>query len=283
MLERLLRELADQRTGNKFTFSLVIVDNDVNQTAKGVVAAAREEYSIDIVYDTEPKQNISLARNRAAMLSRGTFVAMIDDDEIPLSNWLLNMYEALGNNNADGVLGPVDPRFDENPPPWAVNGHLFERPHHETGTVLSWEQTRTGNVLLRRQLLVSEPEPFKKVLGSGGEDRDFFNRIIRKGARIVWCDEAPVYETIPPYRWKLKTLLKRALLRGKVSAEHMPLRSKDIIFSITAIFLYSFSLPFLYFTKKHMFIRYLIRGFDHIGKLLAAFRINPIKQVYITD
>ena len=40
---------------------------------------------------------------------------------------------------------------------------------------------------------------------------------IEQGHYFVWCNEAPVYETVPPERWKKSVILKRALLRGKVN------------------------------------------------------------------
>ena len=101
----------------------------------------------------EPQQNISLTRNKAIANATGDFIAFIDDDEFPAKRWLLTLFEASGKYGADGVLGPVKCHFDEKPPRWVIKGKFYERPTYPTGFVIDWTKGRTGNVLLRRQIL----------------------------------------------------------------------------------------------------------------------------------
>jgi glycosyltransferase involved in cell wall biosynthesis len=249
------------------------------QTAKRTVESVKETSLIPIDYYNEPEQNIALARNKAVENARGNFVAFIDDDESPDGNWLLNLYNALKRLKAEGILGPVIPRYGTKPPKWVVRGKFYERPSHETGSVLHWTNTRTGNVLLKKDIFNGNGNMFDPEFGMGGEDRDFFRRMIAKGFRFVWCAEAPVYEAVTPERCKRSFMLKRALLRGKIPHfSHF-----DMVKSLVAIPLYSSVLPILFLLGHDRFMKYLIKDFDHIGRILAFFGIDVIKQKYVME
>jgi hypothetical protein len=133
-------------------------------------------------------------------------------------------------------------------------------------------------VLLRRDLFDGKKNMFRPEFGSGGEDRDFFRRMIDQGCQFVWCAEAPVFEVIPPERYKKSFMLKRALLRGKTPYNH---GFTAYLKSLIAIPLYTLLLPFLFFIRHHIFMKYLISYFDHIGRILALLGIDVIKQKYV--
>jgi glycosyltransferase involved in cell wall biosynthesis len=281
LLKNLLEMLQNQITNDLFVYSVVVVDNDFNQSAKAIVESFKDNSKIQIEYYVEPIQNIALARNKAVVNSKGDFVAFIDDDEFPIDDWLLNLYQTLNKYGVEGVLGPIKPYFDTSPPKWIIKGRVFERPAHETGTILNWNNTRTGNVLLKRNLFGKQKDLFDPAYGSGGEDRDFFRRMIKIGYKFIWCGEATVLELIPPVRFKRTFMLKRALLRGKVSLiSSSPI---DILKSVLAIAQYTLMLPFLLFIGHHHFMKYLIKDFDHLGRVLAFFGINAVKENYVLE
>ncbi len=199
MLRRLLMELQNQNTGGLFTYSAVISDNDAAQSAKHVVEEIGRESLIAADYQCEPEQNIALARNRAVKQADGDFLAFIDDDEIPSKEWLLQLYKAIHEFHADGILSPVLPFFENEAPKWLIQSRVCERESFETGTVLkSPRHTRTGNVLLDRRILANDDAPFDRQFGkTGGEDVDFFRRMLGKGKVFVWCSEAYVHEIVP--------------------------------------------------------------------------------------
>jgi len=206
-------------------------------------------------------------------------IAFIDDDECPDQYWLVNLFKAHNEFNVDGILGPVLPHYETTPPAWIIKGKFYERPSHTTGTVLHWSDTRTGNVLIRRGVFVDDDNMFRPEYGSGGEDRDFFKRMIGQGFQFVWCAEAPVFESVPPDRYKRCFLLRRALLRGA----KLPYNNSTIPYlkSLIAIPLYMLILPFLLFIQHHIFMRYLIKVFDHIGRVLALCGIQVIREKYV--
>ena len=265
-LSGLLRAVAAQETGGLFTYSVVVADNDRAESARALVAELAASAPIAMRYCVEPRQNIALARNTAIEHSAGDFIAFIDDDEAPPPDWLVRLLGAIRTYRADGVLGPVVPRFQVQPPEWIRRGKLFDRPSPPTGTWLPWKQTRTGNVLLRRSIFEPPDHRFRPECGGGGEDVDFFRRMMAKGLRFVWCAEAGVEELVPAERCRRTYLLKRALLRG--GARHN--RGWPVLVSMAAVPIYAVALPFLLLLGgQHVFMRYLIKECDHLGRLLA--------------
>ena len=280
LLGDLLRELRHQATDGLFTYSIVVVDNDAEQSARDTTEGFKRRSLIEIGYYNEPRQNIALARNKAVENAQGTLIAFIDDDELPEPAWLLNLYKGYLHFHAEGVLGPVKPRFEIDPPRWIVKGKSFERRSFETGAVLrNIRDMRTGNVLLSRKLWDEKTNVFDPKFGrTGGEDSDFFKRMIEKGGLFIWCNEASVYERIPPQRLRRSYLLRRALLRGVVYSRREPFNLKGTLKSLIAFSIYTTALPFLFLAGHHLFMKYLIKDCDHIGRLLALCGLEVVTE-----
>jgi glycosyltransferase involved in cell wall biosynthesis len=278
LLRRLLDGLRQQETARRFTFSIVVCDNDANQSARPVVDAAAARAKPATVYCAEARRNIALTRNRALEHAGGEYIAFIDDDEFPDADWLRQMLTACEGSGVTGVLGPVRPYFDSTPPPWIVAGRFCERPEHQTGTVMHWSKSRTGNLLFRRSLLQGIREPFRAEFGTGGEDVDFFRRMHLRGAQFIWCNEAITHELVPPARLTRKYLWHRALLRGRNNLKLGHARATGLLKSAIAVPVYSLVLPAALFLGQHVFMKYSIRFCDHLGRLLALLGINPVRE-----
>lgn len=281
LLRRLLSKLEEQKTEGLFDYSIVIVDNDRSESARQISESSARQLKVSICYYVEPEQNIALARNKAIENAKGDFIGFIDDDEFPVEEWLLNFYKAVNRYGSDGILGPVVPSFEQEPPGWVLKGRFFDRPTHSTGHILGWKNTRTGNVLIRRRVFKEDHKWFDPAFGSGGEDRDFFRRKIEEGYVFIWCNEAPVFETVPPERWKRTVLLKRALLRGKMALNATKSRPASVLRSAVAITLYTGCLPLFCVLGHHIFMKYLIKNCDHLGKVLAFFGVDWVKEKYV--
>jgi succinoglycan biosynthesis protein ExoM len=277
LLLRLLEKIDRLRTDGAFTYSVSITDNDCDRSAEGTVKSWQQQTATRIRYSVEPQQNIALARNRVVAQAEGDFLAFIDDDEFPTEDWILHMLQTCCKFDVQGVLGPVKPWFRHKPAEWLIKGEFYVRPSHPTGYQMRWQEMRTGNVLLRKSVLDGEEGPFREQFGTGGEDQDFFMRMIAKGHTFIWCEEAFVYEEVPPSRCKVSFMLKRALLRGRNTMMHSKNRASNLAKSCVALPAYAFALPVLLCMGRHYFIRYLIKSCDHAGRLLAALGLNPVK------
>ena len=278
MLERLLREISRQETAGAFTFSVVVTDNDSSQSARSVVEMLASRIEVPIVYCVEAERNIAAVRDSALSQATGDFIVFVDDDEFPGASWLLNLFQTCETHQVAGVLGPVKPHFDHEPPKWLIKGGFYQRPTHSTGFVMPWQECRTGNVLFRRNILDSSATPFRQEFGRGGEDQDFFHRMIEQGHRFIWCNEAIVYEVVPPSRWSRRFMIHRALLRGRNTFRHPENRLRNLLKSFIAVPAYALALPVLLLAGHHFFMKYLVKLADHVGRLLASVGLNPVTE-----
>jgi glycosyltransferase involved in cell wall biosynthesis len=278
MLEHLLRTLERQRTDGQFTYDVVIADNDAARSAEPVVRAFAASSSLKVTYCSEPVANIARARNAALARATGDFVAFIDDDEFPTEGWLHSLFRTRETHGADGVLGPVLPHFQHEPPAWLTKGKFFDRPRYPTGRPIAWFEARSGNVLFVREILRQLDPPFRPQFATAGEDLDFFRRAIDKGFRFVWCDEAEVFEFVPASRCTRRYLLRRAILRGSNFPKHPTDRAKNALKSVVALPCYTVALPVLAIVGHHVFIAYLIKVLDHASRLLAFAGLPLLKE-----
>ncbi len=218
-LEALLDDLVKQCHA---PLEVVVVDNDGAGSARAVVERRRASGApFPIHYDIQPVKNISLTRNRTVALASGNWIAFIDDDERAPVTWLQQLAETVVRFKADGALGPVEPVIPAEAPAWIRRGRFYHWARMKTGTLIPVNKLRFGNVLLRTALLRDTPAPFDPNYGlTGGEDGDLLGRLAQRGARLVWCDEAIVYEPVEPARLSLRWLLLRALRGGQDFARH---------------------------------------------------------------
>jgi succinoglycan biosynthesis protein ExoM len=278
LLRQLLERLDNQRTEGLFSYSAVVADNDPAQSARQMVGAFSAASSLQVTYCFESQPNIALARNKALQHAEGNLIAFIDDDEFPADDWLCTLFKACVGNGVDGVLGPVKPHFESEPPAWVKKGRFFERPSHATGFKMSWSESRTGNVLFRGSILSGIDTPFRAQFDTAGEDVDFFRRMMVKGCTFIWCNEAVVYEVVPSSRCTRSYLLKRALLRGSNFPKHPAHRLRNATRSLIAVPCYMLVLPILALFGQHLFLTYLIKLLDHSSRLLAFAGLSPLTR-----
>lgn len=144
---------------------------------------------------------------RALSYPAARYVAMLDDDEWPSPEWLTALLAVQAFCAADIVAGSI--LFDaagEHAPGFDGVSDI-RRP---TGPVAMLEGA--GNLLITRACLERFGAPWfdPEFALSGGEDRDFFERVKVGGGRFAWSDEALAYTAVPEHRQSLGWLLRRA-------------------------------------------------------------------------
>jgi len=234
-LTELLESLAKQNFGAN-QMRIIVVDNDREESARGFVETFRAKSAVEVHYEVEPCQNISVARNRALQNVRAEYFAFLDDDETVSPDWLSTLLAAISKHSADVVFGPVKSILPPSAPAWAKKHPVFHRPRFATGTQV--EHGGCGNVLIRRYVLEHPPQLFDPAYGvSGGEDTDFFYRLFLSGRRLIWCDEAEAHERVPNERVSIDWVCRRSFRGGhcwmRIFVQH-----------------YSFPRKMLWFTTK---------------------------------
>jgi succinoglycan biosynthesis protein ExoM len=220
----LLRELLDSLAisvapENGALVSVVVVDNDGEESARAVVEAVRESKKLGwpITYLAEPRRGIAQARNAAVRQSASaSWIAFVDDDETVEPQWLRELIRTADAYQADIVGGPVLPKFAPGVPGWFVRGGFADRPRYRTGAAPAW--LGTGNVLIRATVC-QQAGGFDESFGAtGGEDTRFFQSARQAGFKAVWCDEAVAREHVGLDRGNLGYLLRREYQDASLTA-----------------------------------------------------------------
>jgi succinoglycan biosynthesis protein ExoM len=282
LLERLLRDLVAQQLPDGVSTHIIVVDNDAQESARPVVAAFQASYT-SIEYLTQPQQNIALARNCALDRSQGELIAFIDDDESAPPGWLGALLTTMERYGADVVLGPVTGILPPSAPQWIAKGRFFERPSRPSGSRV--QGGGTGNALVKasavRGKIVFDP----RYGLTGGSDADFFHRLCRRGALMVWCQEAPLTEHVPQHRLTIGWLLERGFRSGQGYADIVERPdggvrllvwfAKRASLACAASLLTLSCLPF----SKALAVRYAMKIATNLGQLstILRYRYQPYR------
>lgn len=197
----------------------IIVDNDPEGSARATVEAIRAEFRWGLEFAVEPRRGIPFARNAAlrTAMPDAEWIAFIDDDEQPRPDWLDELLRVAAAYEADVVTGPVEPRFESAVPDWVVKGAFFARAVRPSGCRL--DRSATNNVVFRAEILKGMRPWFDERMAlTGGSDIRFFRRMHRRGHRIVWADDAIVYEWVPSSRTTAKWIYQRAFRYGTTTS-----------------------------------------------------------------
>jgi hypothetical protein len=213
MLRKLVDSIANIGTNNsEFNISrIIITDNDIEKSAELTVSELVDRYSgtLNISYVHCPSKGLANVRNellKEALKTQADFIAFIDDDEYPDSEWLNELLVTSLKNNADLTTGPKIPVF-ESKVPKSISCWFKEHEHENDERI---NHIDTGNLLIRTQSLLKNNVWFDTDFNkTGGEDTYFGYEMIKKGSTIYWSKNAIVYETIPENKSKIRWLITK--------------------------------------------------------------------------
>lgn len=282
LLRQLLKSLSEQTINNAYKLRIIVIDNDPEISAKEIVTSFFSEVNLAYVYDIQPEKNIALTRNKALEHACGDYLAFIDDDEWAAPEWLGHLLATSQQYNADVVFGQVIPQFPEDTPEWILRDNFFSR-DEKTGTNL--KRGATNNALIRNPIQFKSILSFNAEYGlTGGEDTELFHRLFLHGAKLVWCNEARVYETIPPERMTVSWLAKRALRGGQIYAKiylkeySLFERILWLIKRLTYLGIATISFPIALFMGKNRWVFVLRKIMANYGQLSMLFTDHAYKE-----
>ena len=285
-LARLLGALEKLETDARVL--VIVADNDAEGRAgydfcRSICAHYR--WPLDPIIAEE--RGIAQVRNalvqRALSYPQARFVAMLDDDEWPSPQWLSELVRIQAETSAEVVEGSV--LFE----PKSAQGHWtagfdgvsdMRRPSGPTAMLEG-----AGNLLISRSCLERLGAPwFDPAFAlSGGEDRDFFERVKAAGGKFAWADDAVAHGLVPERRMTLEWVLRRAYGIGNsemhIFLKHRPQASARFVecAKIAAALVLSPLLAIVLAVVPHRAVDALRRFFRNAGKLAAlmGMRTNP--------
>ncbi|WP_352762667.1 glycosyltransferase family 2 protein [Mesorhizobium sp. M0847] len=277
-----LRSLAAMDMPAGFGIGVIVADNDDEPTAEPLVTALASELKLVARYRHAPARNISVARNACLDASTADFVAFIDDDETASRQWLAELIAIAETRGAEAVLGPVRALYRPDAPDWMRKGDF-----HSTLPVWVQGEIRTGytcNVLLRMSADSLRDRRFSLARGqSGGEDTEFFNRMVKAGGRIAFAPEAWVEEVVPRSRAAFDWLRRRRFRFGQTHG-HLIGHDAGVIERAKAVGLasakavYCFGMAALTAISPVRRNRSVLRGIMHVGVVSGLVGISEIRQ-----
>lgn len=232
-LKRLLGALARLETRAQVT--VIVADNDGGKHEGFDVCAALKDYRWRLDHFIAPERGIAQVRNalvERALAHHCDFIAMLDDDEWPEPGWLDAFLKTQAQTGADALHGDILREFETAPSRWAARCDGIAPLRGETGRVPMIEGS--GNIIVSRACFEGLAKPcFDPAFAlSGGEDRDFFERLRRQGRRFAWSKDAVVRAWVPASRANLKWALARAYRVGnsdmRVFLKHAHTRADSV-------------------------------------------------------
>lgn len=209
-LARLLGALENLQTEARLI--VVVADNDAKDHGGYDFCrsiCARYRWPLDPVIAED--RGIAQVRNalveRALSYPDADFVAMLDDDEWPSPEWLDALLKVQAETGADVVEGSIQFEGGDQLGKGFDGVSSMRRP---TGPQAMLEGA--GNILITRRCLETQGSPwFDPAFAlTGGEDRDFFERVRASGGRFAWADEALAFTLVPEMRQSFDWVMKRA-------------------------------------------------------------------------
>ena len=197
------------------TARVLVVDNDPDGSARAAVTGLADDR---LQYVHEPVPGIAAGRNRALdEAGNADLLVFIDDDEIPRPGWLAALVDTWMLTRPAAVMGRVFFNVPADADPWVVAGGFFARTRRATGFHIG--VAAAGNLLIDLRQVRALDVRFDPRLGlSGGEDTLFSRQLVRRGGRIVWCDESVADDFVPAERATRAWVQQRARRVGNCTA-----------------------------------------------------------------
>jgi len=237
-LKKVLEGLLAQRGEGKFTYEVIVVDNNSTDATRRSVESCIPKFSspeskngcLGLKYLFEARQGKSYALNRGIREAKGDILAFTDDDVLVDPYWLVRLVECFEKYGCDGVGGRVIPVYPDRTPRW-----IKDNPTKLAGVVVIadyGEETKPygkpmdrfigSNYAFKRQVF-DGCGLFRVDLGPGtsvvvGEDTEIIDRLAKKGKSLYYCGGALIHHPVNLGRLSLKHIAKWHMALGRFAA-----------------------------------------------------------------
>jgi glycosyltransferase involved in cell wall biosynthesis len=208
-------------------YEILVIDNNSSDDTMVVLKKLAMSDGAPLRFVREERQGIVHARNRAVEeAKKSTYMAFIDDDEIPCDGWLKAAVDALDRENAECVGGEIRVSLPcKECPEWLgqeLLGFLGEvkydiQPFWITDSTTSlW----CGNIAYRMSLFADglrfDQRYNRKGIGVGGsEDGAMFKSMLEQGARMRYRPDMVIEHFVDEWKIKRSYFLKLHYTAGK--------------------------------------------------------------------
>jgi glycosyltransferase involved in cell wall biosynthesis len=209
-------------------YEIIVVDNNSTDNTDEIIRSYLKGKA-QIKYFKEKHQGLSHARNRGCNEAQGKYLAYIDDDCIVSRNYLRNVFAIIEENEVDIMGGPIYPYYTEKRPSWFRDRYEIRKYEEQSGFSKCC-RISGGNFIIRRDLLKKigrfDTEMGMKGnkirLGEDAKILENYRFITPKERQKVYYDlNCFVLHHVPGYKMRLKYVIKRSYISGKMYVELM--------------------------------------------------------------
>lgn len=190
---RLLRVITALLTNTVPPDRIILIDSSTGSDPVGYAVMLRrllKRSGIPFIYRNVPHRGIGYSRRIGISLVRSDLLAFIDDDQVPLPNWVRTVKRYFRSDPGPVALGGVRrPRFPGNY--WNRIWWLTEQSRYANTASVNF--IPTGNGVFVRDFIRRHKITFREFKGVI-EDVDFCDQIIARGGTIAVSSEVIVLD-----------------------------------------------------------------------------------------
>lgn len=212
----------------KGEWEFLIVDNASHDATSSILAGRAWPADWRVRLVREEKLGLSNARNRAIREALGEYIIFVDDDETADSDWLCAFERLIDAHSPDAFGGRIEVLFEDLRPAWLTDellGFLGQLNRADTIQPLIEPGTsfHGGNFGFRKAVC-DDIGAFDAMLGrkgtdnTGGEEVDFYRRLLNAGYKVWWTPDAVIYHRILASKLNRGYFLELHYRQGRMEA-----------------------------------------------------------------
>jgi glycosyltransferase involved in cell wall biosynthesis len=192
-------------------WELIVVDNNSSDNTQDVISQFSDQLP-NLIYQFEPQQGLSYARNLGINAAKGEIIVFTDDDVLPEIDWLAHIKSSMDHYACDACGGYIAPKWEVSPPSWLTEifyGFLAIKTDTTGPRQLSIDDELPfgANMAFRRMMfqqygLFDTQKGRKGNILAGGEDIEMFERIIHEKRSVYYFPEIKVTHKVEAFRTK---------------------------------------------------------------------------------
>jgi glycosyltransferase involved in cell wall biosynthesis len=203
---------------------LIVVDHN-----ELLLERCRDAFDNCVVIANRHRRGLSGARNTALEKARGSIIAFLDDDAVPIDGWLDALRTSYADERVYGVGGHAKPRWQNGRPAWFPDEFLWVVGCSYRGLPTVEEPVRNlvGVNMSFRRIAFDHVGGFVEAMGRlgdrplGCEETEFCIRLTRTNpdAMLVYNPSAQVEHDVPEKRESIRYFARRCWAEGLSKAQ----------------------------------------------------------------
>jgi GT2 family glycosyltransferase len=202
-------------------FQVIVVDDGSKMSLDAIISRFHGKFDVTLV--TQQNSGPAVARNAGAARAKGQFLAFTDDDCAPASSWLRRLAARFAQEPEQVIAGRALNALPDNPYS-TVSQALSDYLMNYYNSLPDQARFCSGNNLAIPYNAFHAVGGYDASFPLGaGEDREFSDRLLYHGYRLVYVPEAVVYHF---HELTLRTFLRQHFNYGRGSCQFYQTRSR---------------------------------------------------------